>query len=399
MSLEKSRAVLAIAGGICAILLATLISHLAKNTPGEATRKKQDRLIPIEVAEVRRGPLFKHRTFSGTIDPSAQFAVAPKVSGSVRRVHVDTADRVFRGQIVVEMEAAEFEQEVIEAEARVAVAEANRVEAVSRLDIAQRELARAKALSDRGIASESSYDTTQAQFLTSQAAVTVAAANLKREEAFLRAARIRLGYTQVRAEWDQGDNQRIVAERFVNEGNTVAANTPILSIVEIDPVIAVIQVTEKDYPLIGLGQQATVRADAFPDKNFIGTVSRISPIFRESSRQAEMELTVENREQLLKPGMFAQCTIELFRAESALTVPETAITKRNDQSGIFTVNEDEATVKWVKVEQGVTTGGRVQLLGTELSGPVVTLGQQFIKDGSKVRIVSRSTTPPGGMQQ
>ncbi len=164
--------------------------------------------------------------------------MAPKVSGRIQRLLVDVSDPVVRGQVVVQMENEEFKQEVIEAEARLAVAEANRDEAVNHFVIAKRQLDRAKTLNARGIASESAYDSVQAQFLTGQSAVKVAEANLKREDALLRAARIRLGYTEVKADWQQGDNERTVAERFVDEGNTVAANTPILSIVEIDPVLS-----------------------------------------------------------------------------------------------------------------------------------------------------------------
>lgn len=362
----------------------------------EGNKRSAAKPIPVEVATIQQGPLSLLRTFSGNIEPRAQFTIAPKISGRIRQLHADVSDQVSQGQLVVEMEDAEFKQEVIEAEAQLSVAEANHVEAVSRLEISHRELNRTKTLYDRGIASESDFDVAQASFLTSQAAVKVAAANLKREQAMLRAARIRLGYTQVRAEWQQGDNERTVAERFFDEGNTVAANTPILSIVEIDPVIAVIQVTEKDYPLIKLGQQAMVKTDAFPDQTFPGFVTRISPIFREASRQARMELEVANPDHLLKPGMFSRCTLELQKEEDAISVPRMAITKRNNESGVFMLAENGTSVKWVSVKLGFTIDDSIQLLEPRISGKVVTLGQQFIKNGSQVRIASEMTTTAGG---
>lgn len=352
--------------------------------------------VPVEVATIRHGPLSLWRTFSGTIEPRAKFTVAPKIGGRISKLHVDVSDQVVRGQAVVQFEDAEFKLTVLEAEARLAVAEANRVEAVSRLEIAQRELDRTKTLFKRGIASESDLDTGRASFLTSQAAVKVAEANLKKEEATLKSARIRLGYTRVQAEWQQGDNERTVAERFIDEGNTVAANTPLLAIVEIDPVLAVIQVTEKDYPLIHLDQQVRVQTDAYPDKVFLGKVVRISPIFQESSRQARLEIEVANQEHLLKPGMFSRCTLELNQVENAVSVPQIAIAKRNNQVGIFLISEDENSVKWVEVKQGFTSGNQVQLLNANLSGKVVTLGQQFIRDGSAVRIADELTAANGG---
>jgi RND family efflux transporter MFP subunit len=388
------------AGAIIAIIAGTVFFNTQIRTAGseQESRKSGAKPAPIEVAHVQRGPLSLMRTFSGTIEPHAQFTIAPKVSGRIRQLHVDVSDTVVLGQLVVEMEDAEFEQEVIEAEAQLSVAEANQVEAVSRLEISQRELNRTRTLYNRGIASESDFDVAQASFLTSQATVKVAAANLKREQAMLRAARIRLGYTQVKAEWQRGDNERTVAERFFDEGNTVPANTPILSIVEIDPVIAVIQVTEKDYPLIKLGQQAMVKTDAFPDQTFPGIVTRISPVFRETSRQARLELEVSNPDHLLKPGMFSRCTLELQREEDAISVPQMAITQRSNEIGVFMVAEDGTRVKWVPVKLGFKSGDFIQVQEPRLSGRVVTLGQQFIKDGSNVRVAGEMISTPGGSE-
>ena len=378
-----------IAGAICVVLLGiVLVNYQSQNKSGDVSKKKEKHFVPVEVAAVQRGPLSFYRTFSGTIDPQAHFAVAPKVGGRIQRLLVDVSDSVVRGQVVVQMENGEFEQQVIEAEARLAVAEANRDEAKNRFVIAKRQLDRAKTLNVKGIASESAYDSAQAQFLTGQSAVKVAEANLKREDALLRAAKIRLEYTQVKADWNEGNNERTVAKRYVDEGNTVAANTPILSIVEIDPVIAVIHVTEKDYPLIRLGQQAKMQTEGFPGKVFIGTVSRISPIFSESSRQAEIKVLVANPDHLLKPGMFARCTLELDHSDDAISVPVMAITKRNNQTGVFKVAEDSHRVEWVEVREGFQTGEQVQLIDADLSGRVVTLGQQFIKDDSKIQIVA-----------
>lgn len=388
MQTHKSKTAWIVVGIFLVILGVVFINYQRQSTPDDSSKKKENRFVPVEVVAVQRGPLSFYRTFSGTIDPHAHFAVAPKVGGRIQRIFVDVSDPVARGQVVVEMENAEYEQEVIEAQARLAVAEANLDEARNRFVIAQRQLDRAKTLSDKGIASESAYDSAQAQFLTGQSTVKVAEANLKREDALLRAATIRMEYTQVKADWQQGDNERTVAERYVDEGNTVAANTQILSIIEIDPIIAVIQVTEKDYPLISLNQKAEVQAEGFPGKVFIGKVSRISPVFRESSRQAKIELHIANPEHLLKPGMFTRCTLELDRAGDAVSVPVMAITKRDNQTGVFRVTEDSDSVEWVEVRPGFKSGEQVQLIDSDLSGRVVTIGQQFIEDGSKVQIVA-----------
>lgn len=365
-----------------AVLAARMYHEESGNRP-----KRDDRVpAPVEVAEIRHGTLSLIRAFSGSIEPQAQSIVATKVGGQIRRLEVDVSDPVHRGQLVAQLEDAEFRQAVVEGEARLAVTEANRVSAESRLEIAQREAERTRALHTRGIASDSDLDATKAEFLVSQAAVKVAEADLKREQAALTSANIRLGYTRVAAEWEKGDDERIVAERYANEGNTVAANTALFSIVELDPLLAVIRITERDYPRLVVGQKARLRTDAFPDRVFTATVSRIAPIFRASSRQARVELNVPNPDYLLKPGMFARCELELERVEDATSVPELAITRRGDKTGLFLVDEQETSVSWVEVNPGIRDGSQVELIGARLDGRVVTIGQQLIDDGSTIRI-------------
>jgi multidrug resistance efflux pump len=74
----------------------------------------------------------------------------------------------------------------------------------------------------------------------------VAKAQLNRAESSLEIANIRSGYTKVRATWFDDSKQRVVAERYVDEGQTVAANIPLLHVVELNPIVGVVYVTEKD---------------------------------------------------------------------------------------------------------------------------------------------------------
>jgi RND family efflux transporter MFP subunit len=222
--------------------------------------------------------------------------------------------------------------------------------------------------------------------LAAQAKLEVAGAHVTKAEASLETARIRLGYTSVTADWTGGDDQRLVSERFVDEGDTVSANAPLMSIVELDPITGVIFVTEKDYARLTPGQSALLFTDAFANETFEGRISRIAPIFKEATRQARVELRIENSGHRLKPGMFIRVRVVLERVEDAVIVPETALTTRNDRTGIFLVDENTQTVEWREVKLGVREGDRVQIVGTNLSGRVVTLGQQMIDDGSAIRI-------------
>jgi RND family efflux transporter MFP subunit len=357
-----------------------------EGTAEKSARKGDAQPVPVEVAAIERGPLELQRTFTGNLEARAEFLVAPKVSGRIEQLTVDLGDSVTRGQVVAVLDDAEYVQAVARARADLEVARASNAEAHSLLKIAERELKRMDQLRERGVSSESQRDAAMAEQLAKQALVKVTKAQIARAEADLEAARIRLSYTQVTAGWHGGGEQRVVAERYVDEGETVAANAPLLRIVELDPVTAVFFVTERDYAQLQIGQSATLSTDAFPGETFQGHIQRIAPVFRESSRQARVELRVVNPELRLKPGMFARSTVIVDRAEQAVIVPEQALTTRNDREGVFLVSADEASVAWREVQTGIRQGERVQVTGEDLKGRVVVLGQQLLDDGSSIRI-------------
>jgi RND family efflux transporter MFP subunit len=357
------------------------------------------RAVPVEVAQIQRGPIELERTFSGELEALAEFVVAPKVSGRVERVFVNIADSVKRGQILAELDNAEYVQAVTQAQADLEVARAKLSEARSALEISDREFKRTNSLLKRGVASDSEYDAAKQDQLARQAQLKVAAAEVTKAESSLETAKIRLGYTKVTAGWTGGDEQRLVAERYVDEGQTVAANAPLLLIVELHPIVGVVFITERDYAYLKTGQLVSLTTDAYPGEQYKGHIDRIAPVFRKSTRQARIEMTIDNPQHRLKPGMFIRATVVLARVPEATIVPEQALTIRDDRSGVFTVNEDGRSVVWREVKVGIRAGDRVQVEGDGLSGRVVTLGQQLVDDGSAVNIPAEQNKTTVGQEK
>ncbi len=353
---------------------------------GSSKSGKASRPAPVEVTQIQRGSIALQRTFSGELEALAEFVVAPKVSGRVERVLLNIADTVKRGQVVAELDNDEYVQAVAQAQADLVVARANLSGAKSALEIANREFKRTESLLKRGIASDSEFDAARQDQLAKQAQLKVAAAKVTKAESSLETANIRLGYTKVTAGWTGGDEHRVVAERYVDEGQTVAANAPLLSIVELHPIVGVVYVTERDYARLKPGQLVSLKTDAYPGEQFTGQIERIAPVFRKSTRQARIEMTIDNPQHRLKPGMFIRTTIVLAQVPEAIIVPEQALTIRDDRSGVFIVSGDGQSVVWREVKVGIREGDRVQVEGQGLSGRVITLGQQLVKDGSAITI-------------
>jgi RND family efflux transporter MFP subunit len=360
--------------------------RLHESGSGSKPEDDKNRPVPVEAAPIEVGDMELRRAFSGTLQAYSEFVVAPKVSGRIEQIDADLADLVTRGQLVARLDNDEYVQAVRQAEADLAVARANLAEAESLLKIAARELQRVERLRQKGVSSESQRDTAKADQLAKQAHVEVTRAQVTRAQAELETARIRLGYTQVKADWGSGSEQRIVAERYVDEGETVSANAQLLRIVELDPIKVVFYVTERDYARLRPGQAARLATDAYPGETFLAEIVRISPVFRENTRQAQVELKVDNPKLRLKPGMFARVEVVLARSESVPIVPEQALVKRDGKDGVFVVDSSGTQVSWRPVKVGIRQSQRVGIEGQGLAGRVVVLGQQLLDDGSAVAI-------------
>lgn len=343
--------------------------------------------VAVEVHPIESGVIRDVRQFTGTLESSARFTVAAKVGGLVQSVLVDLGDRIEQGQVIARINDAELIQAVAQADADLAVRQAELARARSDLSLAEREFERGEQLRERGIAAEAQLDEIAARLRAAQAALQLAEAQVTRARSALELRRIELGYTQVRAEWSENAAFGSVAERYQDPGNTVQPNTPIISVVTLDPLKAVIFVTERDYAGLRTGQTATLTTDAAQGRTFEGVVDRVAPVFRENSRQARIELSVPNPEDLLRPGMFVRVRTVLSEQNAPAIIPLTALTRRNGHDVVFVLDEGATAVRMVRVTVGITEGDRVSITEPPLTGRVVTLGQQLLADGSSVRVV------------
>ena len=120
-------------------------------------------------------------------------------------------------------------------------------------------------------------------------------------------------------------------------------------------------------------------------------VARIAPVFRETSRQARLELEVANPGGRLKPGMFVRVSIVIRQIESPSIVPLAALARRDGRDVVFVVDDAGTRVREVPVRVGIVEGGRAVVEGDGVRGRVVVLGQQLIDDGAAVTIAG---SPP-----
>lgn len=350
--------------------------------------------VAVEIAEVEQRTIQDIGQFTGSLLPKSQFVVAPKVGGRLDRLLVNIGDRVKRNQLVARLEDDVYSQEVEKARAELEVAKANLVESQSALAIAEREFERAKALSQKEVMSQSGLDTANAKYDAAVANFRVAQAVVTSRESSLKTVQVHLTYTEIRASWESGDTPRVVGERFVDEGSILRANEPIVSVLDLSSVICVINVIEQDYFRVREGQQATITTDAFPGKTFTGKIARIAPLLQENSRQARVEIDIPNPDEILKPGMFVRVEIRFDNIKNATVIPVAALTKRNEQEGVFQVDLDNMAAHFVSVTVGVMNNEVAQIIEPELSGSVVTMGQYLLEDGASIILPEQQESAP-----
>jgi RND family efflux transporter MFP subunit len=368
--------------------------------------------VPVEAQPVRKDAIHDIAVFTGSLLPKSQFVVASKATGWLKELLVDIGDRVTRNEVIAVLDDEEFSRQVEQARAELQVAKANAENGASALDLAKREYERITALREKQIASAAEMDAAAAQYNASQTQLKVTLAQVAQREAALEAANLQLSYTQVRAFWEAGDPNRVVGERFVDEGALVQMNQPIVSILENNPLVAVVFVIERDYPKVATEQQAIITTDAYPGKTFAGSIRRIAPLIRETSRQARVEIEVPNPDHLLKPGMFIRAQVEFATHKNATLVPFTAIVRRSGREGVFLVDgrapavpgpetqkgqsQDPALhVRFVPITTGIVDGEVVEVVEPEISGSVVTLGNHLLEDGSRITLPEQKLTGGG----
>jgi multidrug efflux pump subunit AcrA (membrane-fusion protein) len=383
-------------------LLLALASLPACGKGASATRGPKPvkaRVLTVEHKEVRRDVLSV-----GSLFPYEEVAVSSEVEGKVERVLVDVGDRVDKGQglvkvLPVELELGADQQRAAYEQTRARLglpdggedlrdpsdaAEVKRAEAA--LGDAQQKFERSKSLHDEGLISKWTYDEAEANYKSARAAYDLARqsvenlrAELQQKRAGLLLAEKKLSDTLIRAPF-AGQ----VKSRMVTQGQYLRVQTPVMVIVDIDPLRVRLKVPEKVAGWIQVDQPVAVTVEAYPGRTFTATVSRMSPSVDTETRTLELEALLENGEGLLKPGFFAKATIASDQVQSVLTVPHEAVRYVFGVYKVFTV--DGRTLKEQEVKLGERSGDDVEIVEglKDRQRIAVPLEGQELVDGAPV---------------
>ena len=305
----------------------------------------------------------------GTVSAFRGVDISSEVTGLVREVLFKSGQNAKRGDLLIQLNA---DSDVAQLHALEAAAELSAT--VLKRDQAQ--------LAAEGV---------------SQAQVDADAADLKSKRAQVAQQAATVEKKSIRAPF----NGRL-GITTVNPGQYINTGDKLVTLQTIDPVYIDFFVPQKQISSLKVGQNLKIASDAFTGQEFVGQVSSINPKIDTTSRNVQVQATLNNPKQLLLPGMFANVALDVGDKDKYITLPQTAITYNPYGSTVFVIKDGDKkddqckptkVAQQVFVTTGATRGDQVAVLtGVQAGQVVVTSGQLKLKNGTPV-LVDNSVQP------
>jgi len=387
---------------LMAVFLGTMLTGCNRQSAPDSKRPvdQPPRLVQFEPAQIRVWPQILQVT--GTLAAQERVVLSAKVAGRLETVTVDIGSNVRKGDVLATIEPRDYELRLAQAAANLAQARAmlglpsegnqdivqlDEVTAVRQaqavLDEATKSRQRIRDLQRAGIASQSELDTAEATY-----AVAVTRHETAREEARTRLASLggfraafELAAKQLADATIRAPFNGVVQDRTAGIGEYLSPGTPVLQLVQTDPLRLKLDVPERSAALIRLGQTVHLRVEG-DTNDYAGSIARISPALVERTRTLLVEADIPAQGNL-RPGLFARAGIVFDPSAETLTVPDSAVIVFAGLEKVFTAKDGRA------VERAVITGRRdaanIEILRGLEAGESVILTPAGLQTGQPVQ--------------
>lgn len=332
-------------GGVC---IASVVACQSKKSAEAAAPAAEPAKPKVTTEVVNVQDVTMSSSFTGNVEGYVVNNITPQQPRRISRLLVDVGDRVSAGQVVAELDASSLAQ------------------AKAQYDNSKANFERVDNMYKFGGESKANWEAQK----TSYEVAKLTYENLLENTTLV---------TPVSG---------IVTARNYDNGDMVSG-LPIFVVQKINPVKVQINVSESLYSYIKKGMVVDVELDALPEKKFQGKVSRITPMIDASTRTFQVEVTVANAQELIKPGMYARVIMN-YGTRKNIVVPDVAVVKQLGSGDRYIyVCLPDGTVDFQKVELGRRMGGQYEILSGIADGAeVVTSGQVALKDGIAVEVVN-----------
>jgi membrane fusion protein (multidrug efflux system) len=283
-------------------------------------------------------------------------------------------------------------------------------QATANRDDAVNTFKRAEQLSARGLMSKVDFDTAETRMKVAEANYQAAIDNVRSLKAQLqdRRASYELAQKKVADAVVRAPVAGSVSERLIQPGEYIRENTPVVTIVQMNPLKLKTAIQERYAGLIRPGQVVQFSVEAFPGRMFSGKVAYVSPAVDQATRTFPVEAIVENTDRVLKPGFFAKGVAHVKVDHDVIAVPEGAISTLAGVSTVYVIEDNKARQQQVGLGARqdrlieITSGlkGDETLATTNLNqlatGVTVRVGRAEDAEGSQGQGGSGGAQAPGG---
>jgi RND family efflux transporter MFP subunit len=380
---------------------AFMVGYLPESSRQTALAKeaKEDAqaLPPVNVTAVDQASSKSQLVLPGSIQAVTEAPVLARASGYINKRYVDIGDRVTDGQLLAEIDAKEFDQQVAQAKAGVDQANASLEQATANLEqgktnmeMARYTFARWDALVKKGAVArqdadtyKSTYEASEQNVQSLEKAANAARSNIGVAQANLGRILQMQGYLKVKAPF-----AGVITVRNVDTGALVTdGSTLLFRIAQTDRLRTYVNVPQADSTGIHVGQPAELKIPDLPSHIFKGTVTRTANSLDPATRTLLAEVQVPNEGGQLLPGMYAEVYFTTPRAEPPLLIRADALVVRSEGSFVAVVDDDNV-VHFKKIDVGRDYGDQLEVLGGLKKGErVVVSPGDVVRENVRVKPV------------
>lgn len=348
---------------------------LACGDPPEVAAAPADAIrAAVRVEPVVPRSMTASLSVSGVVEAESHIDLAFRVTGFVERFEVDEGDRVERGQVLAELDLADFERDVRSASAHLARADAHARNASRGFD-------RQQKLRERGTASERAFDEAQSAHDMAQAEQLEARMEVERAEDHLRKATLRAPVSG------------FVARRRLEPQELANSNEPVLELVQLDRVKVRAGLADTSLADVAIGAPAFVTSQQWGDRRFEGRVARIGVAADRFTRTVPIEIELENPDLAFRPDLVVRVEIPTDEPEPHILVPLASVLRDTSlEPFCFVASGEDGALRAERrvVKLGSVHEERVIIeAGLARGDRVIIRGQHFLRPGDPVQIVER----------
>ena len=329
------------------VVLALVLGISSCNKTDKTDTKVASEIPNIKIHEAIVRDVEQTFELTATVMPETKNSIAPSAPGRIRDILVEVGQHVSKGQKLVQMDVA------------------NLSNLETQIENVKRMYKRTQELFNVGGASQQDLDNSKLQ-------LDVAQTNLKNltENTFL-----------------LSPISGVVTARNYDNGDMYSGQMPVLTVMNINPVKLLINVSESFYSKVKTGMPVKIGFDVFGDQSFQGKVNLIYPTIDQNTRTFAVEIKVNNNNNKIRPGMFARVTLEFGKVKHVV-VPDLSIIKQTGSGAKFVFIYNNGKVEYKEVEIGRRVDSDYEVISGVTAGEqIVVAGQSKLVDGTVVNVI------------